>query len=80
MIYGIVCLTLIRLRLKSPDKLAPFRIRYGYIVAVVGFCLTLWLLSGSPTEKKWDIIIAMAAGLVIYLVVWLARKNEQSKI
>ncbi len=75
MIYGIVCLTLIRLRLKNPEQSAPFRIRYGFIVAVTGFCLTIWLLSGSPTDKKWDIAIAMATGLAIYFAVWISRKK-----
>ncbi|WP_336514643.1 APC family permease [Pollutibacter soli] len=68
MIYAIVCIALIRLRRRSTTE-AVFRVRYGNVVAVIGFILTIWLLSGSPLNKMRDVIISVAVGIVIYFFV-----------
>lgn len=76
MIYGIVCLALIRLRQVDADNTGIFKIRYGKWVATAGVGVALWLLSSSKSGELRDIAIAVAAGLVIYFFVQFKNKNK----
>lgn len=77
MIYGIVCLALIKLRKLKKDETGYFRIRYGNIMAIAGVGVAIWLLSSSKWTELRDIAIAVAAGLVIYL--WVNLKSRKNK-
>lgn len=68
MIYGIVCLTLILLRKKRPGQKNYFKINYGLPLAVAGLIITFWLLGSSRLNELLDIGIAIAAGVVIFLI------------
>jgi amino acid transporter len=68
MIYGIVCLTLILLRKKRPGQKNFFKIKYGLLLAVAGLIITFWLLGSSRLNELRDIGIALAAGVVIFLI------------
>ena len=76
MIYGIVCTTLILLRKKNPDQANFYKLKHGNIIAVAGILITLWLLSSSRLRELRDVGIAILAGLVIYIVVNLTKKNH----
>lgn len=77
MIYGIVCISLIKLRKKNAAQTGYFKIRYGKIVAIAGIAITIWLLSSSRLTELRDVAIAIGAGLVIYfLVEWRKRKTK----
>lgn len=80
MIYGIVCLALIRLRQVDKDNTGIFRIRYGKWVATAGVGVTIWLLSSSKSGELRDIAIAVGAGLIIYFLVLLKNKNNQVRL
>ena len=76
MIYGIVCTTLILLRKKKPDQANFYKLKHGNTVAVAGILITLWLLSSSRLRELRDVGIAILAGLVIYILVNLTKKNN----
>lgn len=76
MIYGIVCTTLILLRKKNPDQANFYKLKHGNIIAVAGILITLWLLSSSRLRELRDVGIAILAGLVIYILVNLTKKNN----
>jgi amino acid transporter len=77
MIYGIVCATLIILRRKNPGQPGFYKIRYGKLIAAGGIGITLWLLSSSKLRELRDIVIAIAAGLLVYLLMqWGKRKGQ----
>ncbi len=76
MIYGIVCTTLILLRKKNPDQANFYKLKHGNIIAVAGILITLWLLSSSRLRELRDVGIAIMAGLVIYILVNLTKKNN----
>ncbi|MGB5028220.1 MAG: APC family permease [Chitinophagaceae bacterium] len=76
MIYGIVCTTLILLRKKNPDQANFYKLKHGNTVAVAGILITLWLLSSSRLRELRDVGIAILAGLVIYILVNLTKKNN----
>jgi len=79
MIYGIVCIALIRLRKKRSAQTGFFKIRFGNFFAVAGFVITLWLLSNSGLKELKDIAIAVAIGLVIYALVELEKRIARKK-
>jgi len=77
MIYGIVCATLIILRRKNPGRSGFYKIKYGQFIAAGGIFVTLWLLSSTKLKELRDIGIALAAGLLIYLLMeWGKRRGK----
>lgn len=77
MIYGIVCATLIILRRKNPGQSGFYKIKYGKLIAAGGIGITLWLLSSSKLRELRDIGIAIAAGLLVYILMqWGKRKGQ----
>ncbi len=66
MIYGIVCMALIRLRNKDAAITDHFKIPYGNFIAAAGLLVSLWLLSSSKLTELRDVAIAVSVGLVIY--------------
>jgi len=75
MIYGIVCIALIRLRKKDAAQTAHFKIPYGKFFAISGIAITIWLLSSSRLNELRDVAIAVGAGLLIFLLMeWQNRK------
>ncbi|MGQ0739593.1 MAG: APC family permease [Bacteroidota bacterium] len=77
MIYGIVCATVIILRRKNPGQPGFYKIKYGQFIAAAGILVTLWLLSSSKLKELRDIGIAIAAGLLIWLLVkWGKRRGK----
>lgn len=78
MIYGIVCISLLKLRKKNSSASAYFQVPYGKTIAVAGIVITLWLLSSSKLNELRDIGIAIGVGLLIYgLMQW--EKSKQAK-
>ena len=76
MIYGIVCLSLIRLRQKDTAGSEFFKIPFGKIIAVAGLFVTIWLLTSSKLTELRDVSIAIAAGLLIYLIMEISKKKN----
>ncbi len=79
MIYGIVCIALIRLRKKQPEQGGFFKIPFGNIFAIAGFLVTIWLLSNSGLKELKDIAVAIALGLLIYTLVELEKRITKRK-
>lgn len=68
MIYGIVCIALIRLRKKDTGITDHFKIPYGNIIAAAGLAVSVWLLSSSKLTELRDVAVAVMVGLVIYFL------------
>lgn len=77
MIYGIVCIALIKLRKKKENQTGYFKVRYGKVVAIVGLLITCWLLSSSKLNEIRDVSIASAIGLIIYFVFGQYKKKKE---
>lgn len=69
MIYGIVCLALIKLRKKDVENNNYFKIPFGNFIAIMGVGVTIWLLSNSKLSELRDVGIAVTVGLIIYGIV-----------
>lgn len=66
LVYLLVCISMIRLRLKNPAEKDYFKLRFGYFFAVIGILLAAWLLSSSKLNDLRDISICILTGIVIY--------------
>jgi amino acid transporter len=78
MLYLMVCLSMIRLRMKNPDKKDYFKLRFGYAFAFAGILFACWLLSGSTLVELRNVGIAAAIGLGFYfLYVYAIKKKSQ---
>src|SRR5688572_14195253 len=66
LVYLLVCISMIRLRQKNPQKKDYFKLRFGYFLAIAGILFSVWLLSSSKLTELRDISICILAGIVIY--------------
>ena len=78
MIYGIVCIALLRLRKKNPVQTGFFKIPFGNFFAITGVLVALWLLSNSGLKDLKDIAIAIGIGLLIYMLVEVKKTKTKS--
>lgn len=77
MIYGIICLALIKLRKKDVENNNYFKIPYGNYMAIMGVGVTIWLLSNSKLSELRDVGIAVTVGLIIYGLVIIQNKRKK---
>ncbi|MEO5948247.1 MAG: APC family permease [Chitinophagaceae bacterium] len=78
MIYGIVCIALIKLRKKNESQTEYFKIRFGKAIAIIGLLITFWLLSSSKINEIRDVSIASAVGLIIYFMFEQYKKQKDA--
>ena len=76
MVYGIVCIALIRLRQKDNFKANFFKLPFGNVIAIVGIGITGWLLASAKMNELRDVSIAIAVGFVIYFSVQFFGKKK----
>ena len=79
MTYAIVCISLIVLRKKITSQTGFFKIPFGKFFAITGILITIWLLTSSKLTALKDITIALAAGLLIYILNELQKKIKAKK-
>lgn len=75
MIYGIICIALLRLRKKDTGTENYLKLRYGKALVWLALPIIGWLLSSSKWEEIQAIGIALLIGLVIFLLLAQYRKN-----
>lgn len=73
MIYGIVCIALLKLRKRNAGQTGYFSIPYGKFFAVAGIFISIWLLTSSKLNELRDVGIAVGTGLIIY---WLFKMQK----
>lgn len=66
--YAATCIALPTLRHKRDAPPAHFIVPGGTIISVIAVLLSIWLLSNSTFYEARDSAIAIAAGIVIYLI------------
>lgn len=62
----VVCLVLIKLRIKNPKDSNYFKLPYGYFLAVIGVITSIWLLSSSKLTEFRDVLITILIGIAFY--------------
>ena len=74
--YGATCAALPTLRRRKDAPAALFTVPGGTVLSVIAVLLSVWLLSNSTLKEARDSAIAAAAGLLIYFVYRLSRRNH----
>jgi basic amino acid/polyamine antiporter, APA family len=69
MIYGIICIALLRLRNRQMGDPGFLKLRYGKTLAWLALPIIAWLLSSSKPDEIWAIAIAIGVGVLIYLLI-----------
>jgi APA family basic amino acid/polyamine antiporter len=64
--FLVVCLGVLALRIKDPDRPRPFRVPAVWVVAPLGAAACIYVMKGLPTTAWVRFGVWMAAGLVVY--------------
>jgi APA family basic amino acid/polyamine antiporter len=64
--FLVVCLGVLALRIKDPDRPRPFRVPFVWLVAPVGAGACLYVMTGLPVAAWERFGIWMVLGVVIY--------------
>jgi APA family basic amino acid/polyamine antiporter len=66
--FAIVCIGVLVLRYKEPDRPRPFRVRFVWPVAILGAAACVYIMKGLPTHAWERFGIWLAVGLALYFV------------
>jgi APA family basic amino acid/polyamine antiporter len=66
--FLVVCLGVLALRIKEPDRPRPFRVPFVWVVAPLGAIACIYVMTGLPTTAWVRFGLWMAAGMVVYAV------------
>jgi APA family basic amino acid/polyamine antiporter len=65
--FSIVCLGVLVLRFVEPGRERPYRAPFGPAVAILGFCMCVYLMVGGLSGGTWlRFILWFLAGAVVY--------------
>jgi basic amino acid/polyamine antiporter, APA family len=78
--FAIVCLGVLVLRYKDPDRPRPFRVAFVWPVAVVGALACLYTMSGLPTHAWERFGIWLAVGLILYFAYGYRNSRLQRSV
>ena len=81
--FVLVCGGVIILRIKDPDRVRPFKVPGGIVMAALGILFCLWLMAGLDEVTWYRFFIWLAIGIVIYVLYGFKRsklKAEQEKL
>lgn len=71
--YAMVCGALIKLRKQDKEGMQPaYKIPYGTLFAITGILFSTWLFSSSQWIEMRDVLICIAAGVLVY---WAYKKS-----
>jgi APA family basic amino acid/polyamine antiporter len=65
--FAIVCLGVLVLRVKEPDRPRPFRVPFVWVIAPLGMGACLFIMKGLPWQAWERFGIWLAIGIAIYL-------------
>jgi len=64
-IFALTCAALPMLRLKGTAGMPSFRVPGGHCVAGAGVLFCLWLLATRSLTQIWQLLLILAAGLLV---------------
>ena len=66
--FLVVCLGVLALRIKDPDRPRPFRVPFVWVVAPLGALSCIYVMTGLPTTAWYRFGIWMLVGAVFYFL------------
>jgi APA family basic amino acid/polyamine antiporter len=78
--FLVVCLGVLALRLRDPDRPRPFRVPFVWLVAPLGAAACLFVMLGLPRTAWIRFGVWMAVGIALYFGYgfWHSRLRERS--
>jgi APA family basic amino acid/polyamine antiporter len=73
--FLVVCLGVLALRLRDPDRPRPFRVPFVWVVAPVGALACVYVMLGLPGRAWYRFAIWMLVGVLLYFV-WGWRHSK----
>jgi APA family basic amino acid/polyamine antiporter len=73
--FAIVCIGVLVLRIKEPDRHRPFRVPFIRAVSLAGAAACLYVMIGLPTHAWERFGIWLALGLVVYFLYGYRRSH-----
>ena len=64
--FAIVCIGVLVLRVKEPERVRPFRVPFVWVVSLVGAAACIYTMKGLPTHAWERFGIWLLIGLVLY--------------
>jgi APA family basic amino acid/polyamine antiporter len=64
--FAIVCLGVLVLRIKEPDRPRPFKVPFVWVIAPLGMAACLFIMKGLPWQAWERFGIWLAIGIAIY--------------
>jgi APA family basic amino acid/polyamine antiporter len=64
--FALVCIGVLVLRLKEPNRQRPFRVPFVWLVTLLGAAACLWVMYGLPPDAWRRFAIWLAIGLILY--------------
>ena len=74
LVFMIVSAALIKFRKMNKDAKVGFQLHHGYLSAISGIIICIWLLYASNHSDFIDVMITILVGLFIYLIMKLLTK------
>jgi amino acid transporter len=66
--FAIISAALIKLRRTNKQKETAFNLRFGFLSAILGIIICVWLLSVSKLSEFKDVLVITIIGLIIYFI------------
>jgi APA family basic amino acid/polyamine antiporter len=78
--FAIVCLGVLVLRVREPDRPRPFRVPFIWLVSLAGAAACVYVMAGLPVHAWERFGIWLALGLLLYLVYGYRRSRLRSAV
>jgi amino acid transporter len=77
LVFLMVSAAMIKLRKTDKNKTNYFKLPYGNVFAIAGISASVWLLSSSKMEELFDVLIAIAFGIIMFTMsLYVKRKKS----
>jgi APA family basic amino acid/polyamine antiporter len=76
--FAIVCVGVLVLRVREPDRPRPFRVPFIWPVSILGAAACVYIMAGLPTHAWERFGLWLALGLLLYLVYGYRRSRLRS--
>lgn len=74
LIFSIISAALIKFRRVKGKNNKGFKLRFGYLSAILGIIICIWMLLASNISDFIDVLITISVGIVLYFIFRFTKK------
>jgi amino acid transporter len=79
LVFLMVSAAMIKLRKVHKNETNYFKLPYGFVFAFSGIAASVWLLAGSEIKELYDVLIAIASGIILYIIFGFIKQEKNSR-